>query len=259
MTQTRAWLDAEYSRGRLTFTMDDFRRERGVSLDAALASLSRAQRGHLITSPVRGFYVIVPAEYRTDCAPPWQWYLDAMFQALGAPYYAGLLTAAAQHGASAQSAQEVQVVTDRQVRDRRIGRQRLVFIRSARTSAAPTKALKTPMGTVRISTPEMTMLDLVAYPRRAGGWSNIASLLPDLTVASSRRGWRDALGVQPPTAHVQRLGYLLDRAGAPLTDVLSDWLHDRRRLVITLVPGGTREGPVDTRWNVVGDPDVQPD
>lgn len=255
----RDWLDAEYSRGRLTFTFDDFQRERELSFDAALSALSRAQRNRLVASPVRGFYVIVPSEYRADGTPPWQWYLDAMFQALGAPYYAGLLTAAAQHGASAQSAQEVQVVTDRQVRDRRIGRQRLAFIDSGRTAAAPTEALKTPTGTVHISTPEMTMLDLVAYPRRAGGWSHIASLLPDLAAASSRRGWQDALAIQPPTPHVQRLGYLLDRAGAPFADVHADWLRSRRRRAITLAPGGGRQGPLDPSWNVFVDPSVEPD
>jgi len=255
----REWLDTEYGRGRLTFTFDEYRHERGGSLEAALSMLSRAKRNHLVASPARGFYVIVPSEYRTDGAPPWQWYLDAMFGMLGAPYYAGLLTAAAQHGASAQGAQEVQVVTDRHVRDRRVGRQRLVFVRSARMAAAPTDSLKTPAGTVRISTPEMTMLDLVAYPRRAGGWGNIASLLPDLAEPSSRRGWSDALGIGPPTAHVQRLGYLLDAVGASNVDTLADWLRGRRRFVVTLVPGAEREGTVDDRWNVIADPGVQPD
>jgi predicted transcriptional regulator of viral defense system len=259
MTKTRDWLDAEYARGLLTFTFDEFRKARAMRPDAARAALARAQRDHLVTSPARGFYVIVPSEYRTDGAPPWQWYLDAMFRALGAPYYAGLLTAAAQHGASAQSVQEVQVVTDRHVRHRRVGRQRLVFIGSSRIAKAPTDTLKTPAGSVRISTPEMTMLDLVAYPRRAGGWSNIVSLLPDLADSSSRRGWKDALGVEPPTTHVQRLGYLLDAVGASGVGILAEWLRGRRRFVITLVPGAEHDGPVDVRWSVVGDPGVQPD
>lgn len=259
MEPLRDWLDTEYGRGRLTFTLEDFRRERGSSDDAAFSALARAQRAHLVASPTRGLYVIVPAEYRADGAPPWQWYLDSMFKSLEAPYYAGLLTAAAQHGASAQGAQEVQVVTDRHVRDRHVGRQRLVFIHSRRAGVAPVEARKSPTGVVRISTPEMTMLDLVAYPKRAGGWGNIASLLPDLSRAASRRGWREALRLQPPTPQVQRLGHLLDRAHARHTDVLAGWLASRRMDLVPLVPDGARDGPVDSRWRVIGDPAVQPD
>lgn len=259
MDPLREWLDAQYARGRSAFTLDEYRRERGVSDDAAFSALARAQRAHLIASPSRGFYVIVPAEYRVDGAPPWQWYLDAMFHRLDAPYYVGLLTAAAQHGASAQVAQEVQVVTDRHVRERRVGRQRLTFIHSARTAAAPTEARKTPTGSVRVSTPEMTMLDLVAYPRRAGGWSNIASVVRDLAGSTSRGGWRDALRVGPAAAQVQRLGHLLDEVEARNSDVLAQWLATRRTDNVALVPGGDLKGPVDRRWRVVGDPGIQPD
>jgi predicted transcriptional regulator of viral defense system len=255
----REWLDAQYARGRTAFTLDEYRRERGVSDDAAFSALARAQRAHLVASPTRGLYAIVPAEYRVDGAPPWQWYLDAMFRRLDAAYYVGLLTAAAQHGASAQVAQEVQVVTDRHVRDRRVGRQRLAFIHSARAATAPTEVRKTPTGSVRVSTPEMTMLDLVAYPKRAGGWSNIASLVRDLSEATSRSGWKEALRVGPATAQVQRLGHMLERAQARDTDVLAQWLAPRRADLVTLVPGSDREGPVDRRWRVIGDPGIQPD
>ena len=175
------------------------------------------------------------------------------------PALAGLLTAAAQHGASAQGAQEVQVVTDRHLRSRPVGRQRLVFIESRRTSVAPTQGIRTPAGTVRVSTPEMTMLDLVAHPARAGGWSNIASLLSDLAEGTSRAGWRDALTVEPATPQVQRLGHLLDRVEAPHTDPLVAWLKGRRHDVVPLVPGGSRVGEIDRRWGVVPDPAVQPD
>ncbi len=255
----RAWLDDQTGRGRLTFTIEELRSERDASLDAALAALSRAERNHLIVSPSRGFYVIVPAEYRAQGAPPWQWYLDAMMRDLGAAYYVGLLTAAAHHGVSPQAAQEVQIVADRQIRVRRVGRQRLVFIRSSRMALAPVGGVRGPAGDVRISSPEMTLLDLVAYPARAGGWGNIASVVPDLALATSRAGWRAALQVGPPVAQVQRLGHLLDRSGAAHTDILVNWVAARRHDVVSLVPRGDPEGPLDTRWKVIADLSVQAD
>ena len=258
MTQTRGWLEAEYSRGRVSFTFDEFREIRELQPGAAKVALARAQRDHLVASPARGLYVIVPSEYRVDGAPPWQWYLDSLFAHLGAPYYAGLLTAAAQHGASVQGVQEVQIVTDRQVRERRVGRQHLVFVKSSRVARAPTVRQRTPTGSVRVSTPEMTMLDLVAYHRRSGGWGHVVSLLPDLAETSSHSGWTEALAVDPPVAHVQRLGYLLDLVEAPGTEVLADWLGAHSCSVVMLIPG-TDDGAVDPRWKVVGDPGVQPD
>lgn len=259
MELTRNWLDEIYARGRTTFTFEEIRRERSTTVSAMHSALARAQRNHLVHSPSRGLYVIVPPEYRTDGAPPWQWYLDPMLRHLGVRYYVGLLTAAAQHGASAQSAQEVQVVVDRQVHDRASGRQRLAFVRSARVGLAPATDVKTPTGRVRVSTPEMTMLDLVAFPAHAAGWGNIISVLPDLAPLATRRGWKEALRVDPPTVHVQRLGHLLDRVSAPHTDVLAEWLVGHRLVLSPLVPGGARSGPADSRWHIIGDPSVQPD
>ena len=259
MESTRAWLDGLYAQGRPIFTFEEVRRTRSVSGTAMRSTLARAQRAHLLFSPARGLYVIVPPEYRGDGVPPWRWYLERMMRHLGASYYVGLLSAAAQFGASPQSAQETQVIVDRQVHSRTAGRGRLVFVHSSRAAKAPTLEVTTPTGRIRFSTPEMTMLDLVAHPARAAGWGNVASLLPDLARQGTRRGWAAALRVEPATLQVQRLGYLLDRIGAPHTDVLADWLSQRRPTTTTLVPGGTRTGPADPRWRVIGDPSIQPD
>ena len=49
--------------------------------------------------PRRGFFVIVPLEYRQSAAPPPDWYIDALMKSCGRQYYVGLLSAAALHGA----------------------------------------------------------------------------------------------------------------------------------------------------------------
>jgi predicted transcriptional regulator of viral defense system len=259
MASTRAWVDRMHAHGRLVFTTDQARADLNVTASAAWNALARAQAQGLLYSPARGLYVVVPAEYRTAGAPPWQWYLDPMMRHLEVGYYAGLLTAAAHHGASPQAAQEVQVVVARQQRDRPAGRTRLRFVQDPRAGAAPVVEAKTPTGRVRISTPEVTMLDLVAHPRVAGGWGNIASLVSELGPLGSRRGWRAALETDPAVPRVQRLGYLLDRFGAPHTAELVAWLASRSPRAVPLVPGGRREGTSDPRWRVVPDPLVQAD
>ncbi len=248
-----------HASGRIVFTSEQARGDLQMTTSAVWSALSRAQAQGLLFSPARGIYVVVPAEYRTAGAPPWQWYLDPMMRYLNVGYYAGLLTAAAHHGASPQAAQEIQVVVERQVRDRPAGRSRLRFIQNPRAGEAPVVEARTPTGRVRISTPEVTMLDLVAHPRVSGGWGNIASLLAELGPLGSKRGWQQALGTGPAVLQVQRLGYLLDRAGAPHTDELSGWLASRPHKAITLVPRGRRNGIPDARWRVIPDPLVQAD
>lgn len=259
MDSTRAWIDRMHASGRLVFTAEQARVDLDMTLTAVWNALSRAQAQGLLFSPAQGLYVVVPAEYRTAGAPPWQWYLDPMMRHLKVGYYAGLLTAAAHHGASPQAAQEIQVVVERQVRPRRAGRSRMRFVQNPKAGDTPAVQAPTPTGRVRISTPEVTMLDLVAHPGVSGGWGNVASILADLGQMGSKRGWQQALDTGPAVLQVQRLGYLLDRAGAPLTDELSGWLASRPHRTITLVPRGRRDGVPDARWRVIPDPLVQAD
>lgn len=255
----RDWLDSMYAQGQVTFTLAEASRLRDANLNSTRLALSRAQRDSALFSPMRGFYVIVPPEYRGEGAPPWRWFVAPMLRYLDAPYYVALLTAAAQHGASPQAAQEVQVMVDRQIRQKIAGRQRIEFILRKRASQAQVLEVTTPTGRLRVSTPEMTMLDLVAYPSRAAGWSNIASILPDLASLASRRGWKDALRVEPRTTEVQRLGHLLDRFGAAHTDILAAWLAERPFEPTRLVPGGVAVGKRDARWQVIINAMVEPD
>src|SRR5207244_10392072 len=61
----------------------------------------------------RGFYVIVPPEYRVAGSLPAAWFIRDLMDYLRRPYYVGLLTAPSLHGAAHQAPQEFQVVTDR--------------------------------------------------------------------------------------------------------------------------------------------------
>ena len=72
-----------------------------VALEAALRRLK--QRGR-IASPRRGFYVLVPPEYREAGCQPASWLIDDLMRFVEQPYYVGLLSAAAIHGAAKRGA-----------------------------------------------------------------------------------------------------------------------------------------------------------
>jgi hypothetical protein len=101
--------------------------------------------------------------------------------AMKLPYYVGLLSAAALHGASHQQPQEFQVITDRSVRSLSAGRARVRFFTSKYVARAHTSSVKTPTGSMRVSTPETTAVDLVRFAKAAGSLDNVATVIAELS------------------------------------------------------------------------------
>jgi predicted transcriptional regulator of viral defense system len=65
-----AFVDALQARGRYTFTLTEAIKTDERSAVAREAALRRLKRKGRIASPRRGFYVIVPVEYREAGCPP---------------------------------------------------------------------------------------------------------------------------------------------------------------------------------------------
>jgi predicted transcriptional regulator of viral defense system len=182
-------------------------------------------------------------------------------KAVGAPYYVGVLTAAALHGAAHQAPQEFQVVTPTRQRTVVVGRERLRFLRKRQLARTAGMSLKTPTGTMRVSTPEATALDLLRYVDAAGFLSNIATVLRELAdqCDPGRLVEAAAAGVELP--HVQRLGYLLDLGGArQLADPLATWLAHHHPDWVRLDPTEpARRAHRNERWRLLINARVEPD
>ena len=202
--------------GRGVFSADEAQKEIGVSRGAFLDAAERLQRRGQLLRPRRGFYVVVPPQHATTGAPPPEWYIDALMRHEQRPYYVGLLTAAAAHGASHQAVMEFQVVTNKLLPDIKAGRTRIVF--SYRKDMAAVSAgiedRKTPSGYMKLSSPELTALDLVRYPQSGAGLDNIATVLSELAERLQPKKLASLSGAFEK-AVVQRLGHLLGRLGHP--------------------------------------------
>jgi predicted transcriptional regulator of viral defense system len=224
-THFGSYLTQLLSKGRVVFTAAEARAALGISRNALLKAAEKQQkRGNLI-SPRRGFYVIVPPEYRAFGAPEPPWYIDTLMANEGRPYYVGLLNAAALHGATHQAVMAFQVVTDKQLPEFRAGRSQVVFYYRKDMSAVDQglQKHKTKTGTMNISGPELTALDLVRYPHAAGGLHHIATVLSDL----GERIDAEKIAVLADAFErsvCQRVGFLLDWSGHGLK---ADALHAR--------------------------------
>ena len=226
----------------------------GVADTSVPASLERAREAGKLISITKGGWVPVPAEYRSAGAPPPSHFVHQLMEHLGHSYYVGFLSAAAIHGASHQAPMVFQVVTPARLRERRIGRGRLQFIQRAAARERTRCQHNVPTGRIWVSTPEVTVFDLVEAPHDGAGLSNVATIIGDFLIDRSLDSAELAsAGAGYPAAVAQRTGYLIDfmagevgaeLATAPLRELVAG---SRYRL---LSPGGGG-GHHDPRWHVV--------
>ena len=255
-----AFVNDLQARGRYSFTRAEAA-EPMVITDLALeAALRRLKKRVRIANPRRGFYVVVPLEYREAGCPPASWFIHDLMRFLGQPYYVGLLSAAATHGAAHQQPMVFQIITDRATRPVRAGRVRIDFHKSRNVERAPVVEVQTETGLMRVSTPEATAFDLVRFAAAAGHTSNVAIVLGEL----SEKLDPAALGKLADSyavAEVQRCGYLLEHLGEyDPAKPLAEWLAKRRYRPIPLVPGKTLGRiPADPKWRVLRNEQVEVD
>ena len=240
-------LDAAERRGKLNLRTTDIAQALpGVSADALRQALHRQQRKGRIVRTSRGseHWVIVPLQDASAGAPPLETWLDAyLSKTLGQPYYVGLLSAAEVYGASPQAVMVTQVMTPGVRRPVQVGRHRLIFLKCARVTDMPTRWHDTPYGRFKVSTPELTALDLVSRQQVAGGMARIVEILQGLAHDMTAEGLATALDAAQETPSAQRLGALLSRLDQDLlANRVADWLGDKRTRRIALTLGGDAQG-----------------
>jgi len=244
------WVEQLQSRGCYTFTRSKAESEAERSSVAVQTALRRLKEQGRIVSPRRGFYVIVPPEYRATGSPPASWFIDEIMRHLDQPYYVGLLSAAAIHGAAHQQPMVFQVVTSRPTREIRTGIVTIRFLMNCKVEQMPATGIQTETGTMRVATPETTAFDLVRYQAAAGHLSNIATVLGELAELIDGQTLAQIAHLVK-LSEVQRLGYLLDAVGkGNLVRPLAEWLKARKPRVTPLLPGAPAQGEIDERWHV---------
>lgn len=238
--------------GCYAFTSNEARVALGVSAAATKLALHRLAGKGGIASPARGFYVIVPPEYQDLRCVPADQFLPSLMQRAGLPYYAGLVTAAQYYGAAHHRPQEFQMMLAKSRRPIHCGAVRVTFLVRKRLREVPLQSFNTPRGPIQVSAPEATALDLVGYQHRVGGLDQVVKILSEL----AERIDPEKLVAAAKTAPVpwtQRLGYLLEQAGAAKKAVaLKSHVTGTARQTVALLPGASAsEVRRDADWKLV--------
>lgn len=253
--------DILVSQGRYVASVEEIESLIGSSPNIS-ARLARLRGQRRLVSAAKGLYLVIPPEYRTWGGLPGDWFIDELMRYLGRQYYVGLLSAAAIHGASHQSPQTFQVVVDRRVRARVVGRVMLQCF-STRTMATAIQRQgierrTSHTGGYNVSTPELTAIDLVAQVANVGGLENVATVFTELEGISGPR--LAALAEGRPQSIIRRLGWLLDRFGQAIDlDPLATLIDRDPEHPTPLDPDTLARGTPHPRWNVLENVAIEPD
>jgi hypothetical protein len=264
-----SYLTRLLSQGQVVFSGHEAQKALGVARGAFLDAAEKLQRRKHLINPRQNFYIIVPPQYLAWGAPPPTWYIDSLMQHEKRPYYVGLLKAAELHGATHQAVMEFQVITDKRLPEIRVGRTVIAFYhrKDINAVASALEQRKTDTGSMKVSSPELTALDLLRYPHASGGLDHIVTVLAELGGRIEPRKLA-ALSATFERSVVQRLGHLLGRVGRQeRTRLLYESLLLRAPLPwVELEPAeasDAQHGPApierDRMWRVIVRRPPQPD
>ena len=244
----------ELQRGaRYSFTRAEASQALGSRPDALTKALQRLVRANRLCQVQRGFYAIVPVEYESSGSPPPDWFIDKLMGHIGQPYYAGVLTAAAMHGAAHQRPQEYQVVVPVSRQSIRARGLRIRFFRYSHMDRAQVERRQAYTGAIPVSTPEFTALDVVRFSKSIGGLDAALTVLAELGEKIQAAALCDAAKIEPVRGNVQRLGWLLDRAGySECTSEMATWFasqHPSRAVLNSSLEN--RGGSVCPKWHII--------
>jgi predicted transcriptional regulator of viral defense system len=258
--RARDYITGLAASGRYHFSSQDAQEALGVSPAAAKLALLRLAKQGFVASPARGFYVIVPPEYRSLKSLPADQFIPALMQRLGLTYYAGLLSAAQFHGAAHHRPQEFQVMLAKSRRPLVSGAVRVTCIVRKNIDAVAVQSFNTPRGSVLVSTPEATAVDLLGYPGHIGGLDQAATILTELAENLDP----DKLALAARTAPIpwaQRLGYLLEKFGAEdRVGPLKSYVQQHATQTAILLPTAPRENAIrNDGWKLTINAEVKPE
>ena len=255
------WIQELPKRGTYTFTLEEavaqfpcFSRER------IHQELSRQIVKRLIQSAWRGFYAVILHEYGLEGIVPPSEYIDQLMEYLGKRYYVALLSAARMHGSSHQSPQSYMIMIEGgSLRSSVKGGTQMVFFTRKRFPPKYIEQAASRSGTISYSSKELTALDLVAKMDSVGGINRVAEVIEGL--AEENLDFNNVcvdyfmLG---PTAHIQRLGYILDEkldcheeAESLYRGAIEAGLKFKKTL---LVPEQGKSGgkfPIQQKWEII--------
>lgn len=231
--------------------------------EAIKKALQRLKEKGEIAIIRKEFYVIVTPEYRSKGMPPPSFFIADMMQFLKRDYYVGLLNAAAYYGAAHQQPQSYSIITVKpSLRNIQNDGLKVNFYIKKEWSKEDVIQKKVDTGYIKVSSPELTALDLVYYFEQVGGFNRVTTVLEELSERMDADKLVTTASHFSPITAIQRLGFLLEAVLGMqiLSKPLKDFLKTRNYFPVQLSPGRESVDMITGNdWKVVENTEIEID
>lgn len=255
------------AQGKSSFTAQEAAATLGISQGALNARVHRLMKQGELVTPARHLYVpVLPKDRLMGCIPAAE-LVPLLMKYKQQSYYAGLLSAALYHGASHQKPQRFQVIVDRQMRSVTLGKIFIEFTYKNSLVDLPLQDIVVKTGYLKISSPELTVMDLFLYSARVGGLNPIATILSELIEILNPEKLMDLIRKTGGKSWIQRLGWILERIETAdeerqklIVKNLQKYIETQRLSYVPLASELPTKGSMrNTKWFIIENTAVESD
>lgn len=237
-----------------SFSLDEISNATTGSTNSLKFELLRlSDRGEIVNLR-KGFYLIITPRYSSAKKLPIQLYCEKLFKHLNKNYYLGLFTAAKFYGASHQQVQRDYLITEKpKFIDISKNTIDIRFFTATKWSDKNILQKKSDAGIFKISSPALTIVDLIHYQTKLGGINRILSTIEELIEELTEPDLKELLNWYPNKSTLQRLGFLLEKLDIKedFQEMIYSELKAKNFFPVLLTPKSKEKpGAVDNKWKV---------
>jgi predicted transcriptional regulator of viral defense system len=218
------------------------------------SELSRLIAKKEIVNLRKGFYLIITPRYSSTQKLPIQLYCEKLFKYLNRNYYVALFAAAKFHGASHQQVQRDYIITEKpKLKDILKNTIDIRFFTTSNRIDKNIQLKKSDAGIYKVSSPALTIVDLIRYQTKLGGINRALSVIEELSEELTESDLIELLDWYPYKSTLQRFGFLLEELA--VTDKFQTLVYEKLRKTnffpVLLSPkSNEKPGSVNNRWKV---------
>ena len=237
-----------------SFSLDELIANIHKSETSIKSELSRLIAKKEIINLRKGFYLIITPRYSSAQKLPIQLYCEKLFKYLGRNYYVALFSAAKFYGASHQQVHRDYIITEKpKLNDISKNTIDIRFFTTSNWSDKNIHLKKSDAGSYKVSSPALTIADLIHYQTKLGGINRILAVIEELSEELSESDLVELLSWYPSKSTIQRFGFLLEelKIKEDFQELIFMNLKSTNFFPVLLSPkSNEKPGAVNNRWKV---------
>jgi predicted transcriptional regulator of viral defense system len=237
-----------------SFSLNELIKHLNKSEISIKSELSRLIVKKEIVNLRKGFYLIITPRYSSVQKLPIQLYCQKLFKYLNRNYYVALFSAAKFHGAGHQQVQRDYIITEK-TKYNNISKNNIDirFFTTSNWTGKNVQTMQSDAGLYKVSSPALTIVDLINHQTKLGGINRIFSVIEELSEELKEPDLVELLNWYPQKSTLQRFGLLLEEIGSNqgFQELIFQKLKGTNFFPVLLSPkSNEKPGAVNNRWKV---------